>query len=133
MIVVDASAVLAILEGEADAETYARAIAEADPPLISAATLLEVGIVMIHRHGPRGLNSLHRFLRAAGFRVEDVTPQQAELAIEAYAAFGKGRRGRAGLNYGDCFSYALAKSTGLPLLFKGRDFSQTDVPPALKS
>ncbi len=88
---------------------------------------------MIHRHGPRGLNSRHRFLREAGFRVEDVTPQQAELATEAYAAYGKGQRGRTGLNYGDCFSYALAKSSGLPLLFKGRDFSQTDILSALKS
>jgi ribonuclease VapC len=67
-------------------------------------------------------------IKEAGFQVESFTAQQAELAREAYARYGKGRQ-TAGLNYGDCFSYALAKATGLPLLFKGQDFSKTDILP----
>jgi ribonuclease VapC len=128
MIVVDASALIAILDRESDAALYAEAIAEADPPLISAATLLEVNIVMLNRHGARAARMVDRLIREAGFQVESFTAQQAELAREAYARYGKGRQ-TAGLNYGDCFSYALAKATGLPLLFKGQDFSKTDIVP----
>jgi ribonuclease VapC len=113
MIVVDASALIAILDEEADASRRAEAIADADLPLISAATVVEVGIVMLNRHGPKGARS--------------VTSRHAQLALEAYASYGKGRKSAASLNYGDCFSYALAKATGLPLLFKGRDFSGTDI------
>jgi len=131
MIVVDASALIAILDEEGDAARYAEAIADADPPLISAATLLEVGIVMLNRHGPKGARKVHALLQEAGFQVESVTPQHAQLALEAYAAYGKGQKRAAGLNYGDCFSYALAKATGLPLLFKGRDFPGTDIRSAL--
>jgi ribonuclease VapC len=131
MIVVDTSALLAILEEEEDAAVYAKAIAEADPPLISAASVIEVGIVTLNRHGSRGLERVNRLILEAGFQVESVTPQHAHQALEAYAAYGKGQKKKAGLNYGDCFSYALAKVTGLPLLFKGRDFSETDIPSAL--
>jgi ribonuclease VapC len=128
MIVVDASALIAILDKEPDAALYAEAIAEADPPLISAATLLEVSIVMLNRHGARAARMVDRLVQEAGFQVESFTVQQAELAREAYARYGKGQRS-AGLNYGDCFSYALAKATELPLLFKGQDFSKTDIVP----
>jgi ribonuclease VapC len=131
MIVVDTSAVLAVLVGEPDAAVYAKAIAEADPPLISAASVVEVGTVMLNRHGPRALTKVNRLLQEAGFQVESVTAQHAHQALEAYAAYGKGQNRKAGLNYGDCFSYALAKVTGLPLLFKGKDFSATDIPSAL--
>jgi ribonuclease VapC len=127
MIVVDASALVAILDDEDDASRYAEAIAEADPPLISAATLIETGIVMLNRHGSRGLQKLRLLVQEAGFQVESVTPQHAQVALDGYASYGKGRKSAAGLNYGDCFSYALAKSTGLPLLFKGRDFSGADI------
>ena len=127
MIVVDASALIAILEEEGDAARYEEAIADADPPLISAATLIEVGIVMLNRHGPRGARKVNELVQEAGVQVESVTPQHVQLALEAYALYGKGRKSAAGLNYGDCFSYALAKATGLPLLFKGRDFSRTDI------
>ena len=130
MIVVDTSAILAILEDEADALRYAAAIAEADPPLISAATLVEVGIVMLNRRGAKAARMVDDFVQEAGFQVESVTAQHAQLAREAYAAYGKGQKS-AGLNYGDCFSYALAKASGLPLLFKGRDFSRTDIEAAL--
>jgi ribonuclease VapC len=131
MIVVDTSALLAILEEEQDAVVYATAIADADSPLISAASVVEVGIVMLNRHGSRGLGRVSRLIQEAGFRVESVTAQHAQQALEAYAAYGKGQKSKAGLNYGDCFSYALAKVTGLPLLFKGGDFSETDIPAAL--
>ena len=130
MIVVDASALVAILDEEGDATRYAEAIAEADQPLISAATLVETGIVMLNRHGAKGVRKVNALIQEAGFQVENVTPQHAQLALEAYASYGKGQKS-AGLNYGDCFSYALAKATGLPLLFKGRDFSGTDIQSAL--
>lgn len=126
MIVVDTSALIAILDKEPDAARYAEAIAEADTPLISAATLLELHIVMLNRHGARAAQLVARLIQDAAFQIENFTAQHVELAREAYARFGKGRN-TAGLNYGDCFSYALAKATGLPLLFKGRDFSQTDL------
>ena len=128
MIVVDTSALIAILDKEPDAAVFAEAIAEADPPLISAATLLEVNIVMLNRHGVKAARMVERLLQQAGFQIESFTVQHAEIAREAYARYGKGQQS-AGLNYGDCFSYALAKATGLPLLFKGQDFSQTDITP----
>ena len=121
MIVVDTSALIAILDKEPDAAVFAEAIAEADPPLISAATLLEVNIVMLNRHGVKAARMVERLLQQAGFQIES-------FAREAYARYGKGQQS-AGLNYGDCFSYALAKATGLPLLFKGQDFSKTDITP----
>ncbi len=130
MIVVDTSALVAILEEAEDAPRYAAAIAEADPPLISAATLVEVGIVMFNRHGAKAARMVDGLIQEAGFQVESVTAQHAQLAREAYAAYGKGQKS-AGLNYGDCLSYALAKASGLPLLFKGRDFSRTDIEAAL--
>ncbi len=131
MIVVDASALIAILEEEEGAAVYARAIAEAEPPLISSATVVEVSIVMLNRHGPKALRSVNTLLQEAGFQVESVTAQHARQAVEAYSTYGKGREKGAGLNYGDCFSYALAKATGLPLLFKGSDFSGTDIQSAV--
>jgi ribonuclease VapC len=126
MIVVDTSALVAILESEPDAARYAEAISDADAPLLSAATFVELSIVMWNRHGSKGTRMADRLIQQAGFEIESVTLQQAQLAREAYAIFGKGRK-KAGLNLGDCFSYALAKATGLPLLFKGLDFSATDI------
>jgi ribonuclease VapC len=126
MIVVDSSALIAILDKEPDAALYAEAIAEADTPLIAAATLLELHIVMLNRHGARAAQIVDRLIQNAAFQIEDFTAQHVELAREAYDRYGKGRNA-AGLNYGDCFSYALAKATGLPLLFKGQDFSKTDL------
>jgi ribonuclease VapC len=131
MIVVDSSALIAILENEQGAATYAGALAEADAALISAATLVETAIVMLNRHGERSARVLDELVQTAGLEVESVTVEQAHLAREAYAAFGKSRSS-AGLNFGDCFSYALAKSTAVPLLFKGDDFSRTDIEPAVK-
>jgi ribonuclease VapC len=130
MIVVDTSPLISILDREPDAALYAEAIAEADSPLISAATLLELHIVMLNRHGGRAGQLVDRLIQDAGFQIEHFTAQHLELARETYARYGKGRNS-AGLNYGDCFSYALAKATGLPLLFKGSDFSKTDLVAAL--
>src|SRR4026208_512463 len=130
MIVVDTSALIAILDREPDAALYAEAIAEADAPLISAATLLELHIVMLNRHGARAAQLVDRLIQDAGLQIETLTAQHLELARVAYSRYGKGRNS-AGLNYGDCFSYALAKATSLPLLFKGEDFSKTDLLAAL--
>jgi ribonuclease VapC len=130
VIVVDASALMAILESEEDARTYAEAILDAGTPLISAATPLETGIVMLNRHGEKATRKVDDLVQRAGFQVESVTPHQVRLARDAYAAYGKGRSA-AGLNFGDCFSYALAKATDFPLLFKGRDFAATDIQSAL--
>ena len=130
MIVVDTSALIAILDGEPDAALYAEAIAETDAPLISTASLLELNIVMLNRHGAKAAQIVDRLIQAGGFQVESFTVQHAELAREAYSRYGKGQQ-TAGLNFGDCFSYALAKATGLPLLFKGQDFSKTDIIPVI--
>jgi ribonuclease VapC len=127
--VVDTSALVAILDDEEDARAYAEAILDAETPLISAATLLETEIVMLNRHGWKGTRKVDELVQRAGLQVEAVTLQQAQLARVAYAAYGKGRHG-AGLNFGDCFSYALARAMDLPLLFKGHDFSATDIPVA---
>ena len=131
MIVVDTSALIAILDKEPDAHLYAEAIAEADPPLISTATLVELNIVMLNRHGIKAAQIVDQLIQEGGFQAESFTIQHAELARDAYARYGKGQQA-AGLNYGDCFSYALAKATGLPLLFKGQDFAKTDIVPVLK-
>src|SRR5262245_9073411 len=105
MIVVDTSALIAILDKEPDAAIYAEAIAEADSPLVSAATLLELYIVMLNRHGPRAAQIVDRLIQDAAFQIENFTAQHVELAREGYARYGKGQNA-AGLNYGDCFSYA---------------------------
>jgi ribonuclease VapC len=124
--VVDTSAVLAILLEEPEAVEYAQRIEDDPTPLISAASVLEAGIVLISRYGPAAREDLHDFIAQAGLLVEPVTAAQIVLALDAYQQFGKGRH-RAGLNFGDCFAYALAKATEQPLLFKGDDFSHTDI------
>ena len=91
---------------------------------------MEVGIVVDAQTKGRGSRALDALLRRANVTIEPVTEEQAHLAREAYAEFGKDRH-RAGLNFGDCFAYALAKATGEPLLYKGNDFKKTDVAAAL--
>jgi ribonuclease VapC len=125
--VVDTSALVAILQGEPEANAFADLLAHAADPLISAATLFECSIVQAKsRHGLENLDDL---LLTAGIRVAAVDVTQAHAAREAWLRYGKGN-GSARLNFGDCFSYALAMTTGRPLLFKGDDFAQTDVTPA---
>ena len=128
--IVDSSAILAILFAESDAAKFAKAISEADTCRISAATFVEVAVVVEAHTQDRGSRQLDTFLRRAKFVIEPVTPEQAHLARQAYSEFGKGRH-PAGLNFGDCFSYALAKASGEALLFKGGDFSKTDIVSAL--
>ncbi|WP_287850494.1 type II toxin-antitoxin system VapC family toxin [Acidiphilium sp.] len=128
--VVDTSALVAILLGEPDAERFARALSAAPVRLISAVTRVELSFVIGSRKGETGRADLELLLRDGGFDVVSVTPQQATIAIEAFRRYGRGRH-RAGLNIGDCFSYALAAATDHPLLFKGDDFTHTDLQPAL--
>ena len=90
------------------------------------ASYVELSSVVDSQLGPDGLRQAEAFFRRAGITVEPVTVEQGELARQAFLDFGKGRH-RAGLNYGDCFAHALAKATGEPLLFKGKDFGQTDI------
>lgn len=94
--------------------------------LISAAALVETSIVLESRHGEAATRELDLAIARAGVMIEAVTAEQAEMARQAWRRFGKGRH-PAGLNYGDCFSYALARITGESLLFKRNDFAQTDV------
>ena len=124
--VIDSSALFAILAMESEAARLALAIEADTTRLISAATLVEAGIVMEARLGAAGGTQLDLLIAKAGVVVEPVTADQASMAREAWRRFGKGRHA-AGLNYGDCFSYALARSTGEPLLFKGTDFANTDI------
>ncbi len=124
--VIDTSAVLAVLLEEAGAPGIARAIEDAPLRLLSAANLLEASIVIESRKGEAGARELDLLLYRAGIEVVDVDRNQAEIARRAWRRVGKGRHA-AGLNYGDCFAYALAKSRDLPLLVPGNDFAQTDV------
>jgi ribonuclease VapC len=124
--VLDTSALLAIMFDEPDAAAFRRAI-ETDPVrLLSAASLVETGIVIEARVGEAGGRELDLLLQKAAVEVIPVDVVQADLARHAFRQFGRGRH-LAGLNYGDCFAYALSQSAGEPLLFKGDDFSKTDV------
>jgi len=128
--VIDTSAIVAILFGEPDQRRYDDAIEAARARLISAVTRVELSLVTEGRKGDAGREHLERFIKLIDAEIVAVTAQQAELTIEAFRRFGKGRH-RAGLNIGDCFAYALAKSADLPLLYKGDDFIHTDVRSAL--
>lgn len=124
--VLDTSALLAVLLNEPDAPAFRLAI-EADPVrLLSAASLVETAIVIEARVGEAGGRELDLLLQKASIEIVAVDADQTDIARHAYRNFGKGRHA-AGLNYGDCFSYALAYSSREPLLFKGEDFSKTDV------
>jgi|SRR5271165_4227041 len=128
--VVDTSAVVAILFNEPDAGLYAAALTSAERGLISAVTRVELAFVVEGRKGEPGRADLERLLAIGGFEVVAVTPVQAILAIDAFRRFGRGRH-PASLNIGDCFAYALAAAMGEELLFKGDDFAQTDIRSAL--
>jgi ribonuclease VapC len=124
--VIDTSALLAVLFGEPEGEAFAGAI-EADPKrLVSAVSALEAAIVVEARKGPAGGRELDLLLHRARVDIVAFGEAQVEIARDAWRRFGKGNH-PASLNFGDCFSYALSKSSGEPLLFKGEDFSKTDV------
>src|SRR5579862_9865555 len=124
---IDTSAILAILQGEADRRKLLEAIEASDSARMSVANFVETSIVVESRYGAEGLRDLDRFISRAGIELIPVDGEQGLLARSAFSRFGKGRH-RAGLNYGDCFSYAAAISLGEPLLCKGDDFVHTDVP-----
>jgi ribonuclease VapC len=125
--VVDTSALMAIFMDESDAAEFEDAI-DADPTrLISMGTVLESSIVLEARFGEAGVRELDYLLHRLSFALTPVDGEQMEWGRLAFRNYGKGRH-RAGLNFGDCFSYALSKVSGEPLLFKGDDFSRTDVP-----
>jgi ribonuclease VapC len=124
--ILDTSAVLAILFNETDAEVHARAISEADSRRMSAVSFVEAAVVVEAQTNEGGSRQFDAFMRRANIIIEPVTEEQAHVARQAYTDFGKGRH-PAGLNFGDCFAYALAKVSGEALLFKGQDFSKTDI------
>jgi ribonuclease VapC len=127
--IIDTSALVAILAGEPEAARFMAAIANAPAASISAATYLETGIVVDSRNNPALSRAFDDLLVTNAIVVEPVTPAQAKLAREAYRDFGKGSGHRAGLNFGDCFSYALAADCRRPLLYKGEDFTHAGVAP----
>lgn len=131
MIVVDTSAIVAIVFAEPERESFIATVQTADRALISTASVVETRMVVHGRRGERGVVLLDDFLRLPVF--EMVPPGAAEMdaAFQAFVAYGKGSGHPAGLNFGDLFSYSLAKVRGLPLLYKGEDFAQTDIAPAV--
>jgi len=128
--VIDTSAIVAILLREPDADRPSGCLAEAPHRVMSAVARVELSFVIEGRYGETGRADLERSLRDARIEIAAVTSQQAEIAIDAFRRFGRGRH-PAALNIGDCFSYALAKAINQPLLFKGNDFIHTDIQPAL--
>ncbi|WP_051670120.1 type II toxin-antitoxin system VapC family toxin [Bryobacter aggregatus] len=124
--ILDTSAVVAILALEPEAEEFIQAISTAPRCRISAGTFVELSIVLENQLGAEAVHQCEALFRRAGVVIEPVTVEQAYLAKQAFHDFGKGRH-RAGLNFGDCFSYALAKETGEELLYKGKGFRKTDL------
>jgi len=124
--IIDTSAIIAILAAEPEADRFTQAIVTNDVKT-SAASFLEAAIVLDRRGSAELSAELDRFIHWARANIEPVTATQARLARRAYQQFGRGSGHPARLNFGDCFSYALAKETAEPLLFKGTDFAQTDV------
>lgn len=129
--IVDTSALIAILAQEPGADALADALSRADSPALSAASYVEAAVVIDARRDPALSRAFDRFLSDNGISVEPVTPAQAKVAREAYRDFGRGSGHPARLNFGDCFSYALARDKNMQLLFKGDDFGHTDVDAAL--
>ncbi|MQW88524.1 type II toxin-antitoxin system VapC family toxin [Sinorhizobium saheli] len=124
--IIDTSAVVAIAFNEPEAESYEQKVVDASRRFMSAATVLEIAIVIEARLGEAGAAELDLWLHKAGVEIIAVDADQIAAARRAWRSYGKGRH-PAGLNYGDCFSYALAKTRNEPLLFKGDDFSRTDI------
>ena len=125
--IVDTSALIAILKNEPDAQIFAEALAAAASSSISAGTLLEVSVVVDANRDPVLSRRLDDLVRAVSLLVEPVTADHVEIARQGYRDFGRGSQHPAQLNFGDCFAYALARSRAEPLLFKGNDFGHTDI------
>jgi ribonuclease VapC len=129
-VIIDTSALLAILRDEPEAAAYAEAIQRASSRRLSAVSFVETAAVIDGSRDPVASRGYDDLLREAQVAIDPVTEAQARIARDAYRDFGQGSGHPAKLNFGDCFSYALAKVTGEPLLFKGKDFVHTDVKPA---
>lgn len=129
--IVDSSALVAVLRDEPDAAVYTEAIENTSECRISAATFLETAIVIDGSRNPISSRRLDDFIQEAQIVIEPVTEAQAHIARQAYRDYGRGSGHPARLNFGDCFAYALARATGEPLLFKGDDFRHTDIMPAI--
>jgi ribonuclease VapC len=129
MIVVDSSVVVAIMRGEDDSSTWADVLDKADRACISVVSFVETSMVVMGRRAGADPRNVDALLKSLGIDVMSVTLDQGYAARDAFAKYGKGRHA-ARLNLADCFAYALAKSRNAPLLFKGDDFSRTDVVPA---
>jgi ribonuclease VapC len=130
-VIIDSSALIAILRFEPETDLYMDAIRSDFAPSISAATFLEAATVIDGRRDPILSRRFEELLTEASISIAPFTAEQARIARDAYRDFGRGSGNPAQLNFGDCFAYALAKSTGEPLLFKGNDFTQTDITPAI--
>jgi ribonuclease VapC len=124
--VIDTSAVLAILQDEPERLKFSEALEDADVRSISAASFVEISMIIESRYGSNGVRDLDLLIAKAAIVLEAVDAEQAHLARQAFRLYGKGRH-PAALNFGDCFSYALARLSAEPLLFKGKDFSLTDI------
>jgi ribonuclease VapC len=129
MIVVDTSAIVAIVRQEAEGPIFTEILDASSAAIMSAVTFVETHLVLIGRRFQPDVKSIESTIAALGIEVVDVMHDQASLAVRSFLAYGKGRH-QAQLNLADCFSYALAKSRGAPLLFKGEDFAETDITPA---
>lgn len=132
MIVIDTSALVAIAFDEPERADFLRVLASCERALIGTPTVVEARLVVHGRRGQRAVILLDDLLQLPPFEIVAPGPAEAQAAYAAFVAYGKGSGHPASLNYGDLFSYALAKVRGLPLLFKGTDFSQTDIEPALR-
>jgi len=124
--VLDTSAVVAVLQNETERRKFNEAIEASESRSLSTASFVECSMILESRYGADGVRDLDLFIAKAQVSLVPVDEEQADLARRAYRKFGKERH-PAGLNFGDCFSYALSRALELPLLFKGNDFSQTDV------
>ncbi len=125
--IIDTSALITILLNEPERGDFEVLIAQSPQPRLSAASYLEAGVVVDGRRDPKRSRILDSYLAGADIAIEPVTAEQAIIARQAYRDFGRGSGHPAGLNFGDCFSYALAKAHGETLLFKGDDFTHTDI------
>ena len=131
--IIDTSAIIAILRDEPEAMSCARAIADTTMRRVSAVSFVESAVVIDASRDPIATRRFDDFVKDANISIEPVTETQAQIARDAYRDFGKGSGHPAKLNFGDCFAYALARESGEPLLFKGGDFTHTDIIAALPS
>jgi ribonuclease VapC len=131
MVVIDTSAIVAIMKGEPERDPYLDFLGKTGDACMSAGTLLECGIVVGSNVGDEGLKTMQELFQQLSLQIISVDASQSRLGYQAFRRYGRGSGHPAQLNFGDCFAYALAKTRNLPLLFKGEDFIHTDIVPAL--